>query len=121
MINILSGIIKRIFLSALFIFLIVSCSPPKQSSRNRYVNHNPDMTIEIKKAIRDGDIIRGMNEEQVLASWASPILKWLEAENNKKYKVWTYPDMQNSPFVNIYFDNDIVIKIVKVKNLPQVE
>ncbi len=120
MIN-LSGNINRIFFSVLFMFLIVSCSPPKQHSRNRYVNDNPGLTSEIKKAIRDGGVIPGMNKENVLASWASPILKWLKTENNKKYEIWTYPDMQDSPFINIYFDNDIVIKIVKIKNLPQVE
>ena len=120
MIN-LSGTINRMFFSVFLMFLIVSCSPPKQNSRNRYINDSPWLTAEIKKAIRDGDVIPGMNKENVLASWASPILKWIETENNKKYETWTYPDMQNSPFVNIYFDGDIVMKIVKVKSLPLIE
>ena len=118
---ILSRIVNRIIFSVLFMLLVISCSPPKQSSRNRYIHDNPGLTTEIKKAIRDGDIIPGMNKEHVLASWASPILKGFEIENDVSYETWIYPNMKNSPYVNLYFDNDVVVKVVKLESLPKYE
>ena len=117
----LSRTIGRTVFSLLLMFLVVSCSPPKQNSRNRYINDNPGMTVEIKKAIRDGDVIPGMNKEHVLASWASPILKGVEIENDISYESWIYPNMKNSPFISLYFDNDVVVKVVRLESLPKYE
>jgi len=113
--------VKIIYAIFLLPLLISTCSPPKLNSRTRYINDNPGLTPEIKRAIREGDVIPGMNKEHVLASWASPILKGVEIEKNISYESWVYPDMKQSPYVNIYFNKDIVAKVMKLKYLPKYE
>jgi len=100
------------------LFLLLSCTPPKRHARARYVNDTPGLKSEIRNAILAGDVIEGMTKEQVYASWATPIFKGEKTENGREYEYWTYPDMKDSPFVNLYFRNDIVVKIIKLDKKP---
>ena len=108
-----------IIIGALLLF--ISCTPPKRHMRQRYVNDNPELKSEIKKAILRGDVIVGMTKEQVYASWATPIYKGEKKENGTTYEYWTYPDMKQSPFVNLYFMGDFVVKIEKLNHQPDMD
>lgn len=105
-------------LSVIFLIFVLACTPPQRHLRERYVNDNPEMKPEIKDAILDGDVIIGMTEYQVYASWATPIFKGITEYNGKKLNYWIYPDMKGSPFVNIYFSNKIVVEIEKTEIGP---
>jgi len=100
------------------LLLLLSCTPPKKHLRQRYVNDTPELKSEIRKAILDGDVIEGMTKEQVYASWATPLFKGEKKENGITYEYWTYPEMKSSPFVELYFRNDIVVKIIKLDKKP---
>ena len=100
------------------LLLLFSCTPPKKSLRERYVRDTPDLKSDIKKAILDGDIIVGMTKEQAYASRATPIFKGEKSLKGKYREYWIYPDMKNSPYVNIYFSDDIVIEIEKTDEGP---
>lgn len=112
----------RIF-SLIIIFLIIafSCAPPKMSLRERYVRETPGLKPEIRQAILDGDIIIGMTKEHVYASRATPIFKGEKWRNDETYEYWTYPDMKDSPFINIYFSDNVVVEIEKIDEEPSVE
>lgn len=105
-----------IIISAVLLFLC--CTPPKKHLRQRYVNNTPELTKEVRRAILAGDVIVGMNKEEVYASWATPVFKGEKTEDGKTYEYWTYPEMKNSPFVNLYFRDDIVVKIEKLDKKP---
>ncbi len=109
--------------SLFFTFLIIafSCTPPKMSLRERYVRDNPGLKSKIRQAILDGDIIIGMTKEHVYASRATPIFKGEKQRNDETYEYWTYPDMKGSPFINIYFSDNIVVEIEKIDEEPSVE
>jgi len=99
-------------------FLVLSCTPPRKSLRERYVRDNPELKTNIKRAILDGDVIVGMSKEQVYASWATPIFKGEKREEGQTYEYWTFPNMKDSPFVNIYFIDNVVVKIEKTDKEP---
>lgn len=42
------------------------------ASREGYVSAHPELNPQIKEAILKGEIIAGMTEEEVKASWGSP-------------------------------------------------
>jgi len=104
-----------VFFSLVVIF---SCTPPQKSMRERYVQDNPEIKMEIKKAILKGDIIVGMIKEHVYASRATPIFKGEKQEKGKTYEYWTFPNVKDSPFVNVYFKDNIVVKIEKIDKEP---
>lgn len=108
-----------IIITALFLFL--SCTPPKKHMRERYVNDTPELKSDVRKAILAGDVIVGMNKEEVYASWATPIIKGEKKEKGTTYEYWTYPDMKGSPFVNLYFQDDVVVKIEKIDKIPDID
>ena len=43
-----------------------------RTARQEYVQSHPQLALEIKEAILDGQVIRGMTQEQVLVSWGQP-------------------------------------------------
>jgi hypothetical protein len=103
------------------LLLAVSCTPPKEHMRVRYVNDNPDLQKDVKNAILRGDVIIGMTKDQVYASWATPIIRGERKENGTTYEYWTFPDKKQSPFVNLYFLGDFVVKIVKLDRQPDID
>lgn len=111
----------RFFLLIITFFLLFSCTPPKKHMRERYVNENPELRSGIKKAVIDGDVIVGMTKEQVYASWGTPIFRGEKTEKDITYEYWTFPDKKNSPFVNLYFQGDIVVKMEKLKEQPDID
>lgn len=81
----------RIFaiVSALFTLILTSCITYAQS----YVTQNPDIAPEIKQAILEHRIIKGMNPAEVIASWGMPERKiWVpdETSNIREYKKFIY-------------------------------
>ncbi len=44
---------------------------PSQNSRQEYVNSHPESSPEIKQAILEGKVIKGMTKEDVRAGWGS--------------------------------------------------
>lgn len=67
-----------ILLTAISLFTMTGCalnSPllkPGQSSRQEYVNSHPELSPDIKQAILDGKVIKGMTKEDVRISWGQP-------------------------------------------------
>ncbi len=112
---------SKILLALIAFFLFLTCTPPEKHLRERYVNDNPELKSDIKKAILEGDVIVGMTKEEVYASWATPIFKGEKREKGSTYEYWTYPNMKDSPFVNIYFMDDFVVKIEKTDKEPVIE
>jgi len=112
---------KRLLILISALFLLASCTPPKKHLRERYVNDTPELKSDVRKAILAGDVIVGMNKEEVYASWATPIIKGEKKEDKTTYEYWTYPDMKGSPFVNLYFQEDIVVKIEKLNEKPDID
>jgi hypothetical protein len=112
---------KRIPVLITVLFLLASCTPPKKHLRERYVNDTPELKSDVRKAILAGDVIVGMSKEEVYASWATPIIKGEKKENQTIYEYWTYPDMKDSPFVNLYFRDDIVVKIERLDEKPDID
>ncbi|UCE65613.1 MAG: hypothetical protein JSU85_12200 [Candidatus Zixiibacteriota bacterium] len=112
---------SKILLILIALLFILACTPPEKNMRERYVNDNPELKSDIKKAILEGDVIVGMTKEQVYASWATPIFKGEKREKGSTYEYWTYPNVKNSPFVNIYFADDFVVKIEKTDKEPLIK
>lgn len=59
------------------VLLLNGCSKtpilkPFYSSRKAYVENHPALDYDIKQAILDGIVIRGMTKEHVLATWGKP-------------------------------------------------
>jgi outer membrane protein assembly factor BamE (lipoprotein component of BamABCDE complex) len=71
---------KRLILSIFVIFLIFlsGCATsgpllrPSFNSRQEYVRNHPRLSPEIKQAILEGRVIKGMTKEDVRASWGEP-------------------------------------------------
>lgn len=71
----------RSLLSLVLVLTLAACagSPLKsdlqllQEARQKYVANHPDLPAETRKAIRDGELVKGMTPEQVAASWGPPM------------------------------------------------
>jgi hypothetical protein len=113
--------VLKYFIFSVSIILLLSCTPPEKSLRERYVQDNPEIKMEIEKAILKGDIIVGMTKEHVYASRATPIFKGEKQEEGKTYEYWTFPNMKDSPFVNVYFEDNIVVIIEKTDKEPAIK
>ena len=62
----------------IFLLTVTGCAAngplikPSQDSRQEYVSKKPWLDEEIKQAILEGKVIKGMTKEQVIASWGRP-------------------------------------------------
>ncbi|MDD3375052.1 MAG: hypothetical protein PHY73_04945 [Candidatus Omnitrophica bacterium] len=70
-------IIKKLSIFLFFFTLLgcVSTKPfgvPDRNSRQEYVQANPEISDNIKKAILEERIVVGMTKEQVAATWGKP-------------------------------------------------
>ena len=67
-----------IFFSLILLFTISGCatsgplSRPNQSFRQEYLNSHPELSPQIRQAILEGKVIKGMTKENVMASWGEP-------------------------------------------------
>lgn len=66
----------------LIIILIMSLSIGCYTSREGYISAHPELNPRIKEAIIKGEILAGMTEDEVRASWGSPsqIVKGTEGD-----------------------------------------
>jgi len=105
------------------LFLLPGCSCTSQiekeeftsnDAREIYIDGHPESTFQ--ENIRNGEIIRGMNAEEVLASWGMPnVYLTSRTRNEERFIYYVQDDEANSVLVymldfdsdNILFDWDI--------------
>ena len=70
--------IKIVFIILLIMSLLIGCSV----SREAYVSSHPELNPTIKEAILRGEVLEGMTENEVRASWGRPnqIVKGTEGD-----------------------------------------
>ncbi|MHB9071936.1 MAG: outer membrane protein assembly factor BamE domain-containing protein [Desulfobaccales bacterium] len=69
---------KILFIVILILSLLIGC----YVSREGYVSAHPELNPTIKEAILRGEVLEGMTEDEVRASWGSPnqIVKGTEGD-----------------------------------------
>jgi len=69
---------KIVFIILLIMSLLMGCSV----SREAYVSAHPELNSTIKEAIIKGEVLEGMTEDEVRASWGRPnqIVKGTEGD-----------------------------------------
>ena len=78
-----------VIINALLSLCLSSCITYAES----YITGNPDISPEVKQAILEHRIIKGMNPAEVIASWGIPDRRiWEPAENSniREYKKFIY-------------------------------
>lgn len=59
---------KILFIIILIMSLLIGCSV----SREGYISAHPELNPKIKEAIIKGEVLEGMTEDEVKASWGRP-------------------------------------------------
>ena len=91
----------------------VPIAKPSLASRQKYIESNGSISFEIKQAMIEGKVIKGMTKEQVIATWGKPseVLTW-EASNSlvQGEESWWYNRYFNifQPIFYINFKDGIV-------------
>ncbi len=69
---------KILFIIVLIMLLSIGC----YTSREGYISAHPELNPKIKDAIIKGEVLEGMTEDEVKASWGSPtqIVKGAEGD-----------------------------------------
>lgn len=78
--------------------------------RQEYVSRHPELSEEIKQAILNAKVIKGMTKEQVVASWGKPSKinePFTNQFGNYYGESWEYNRLMAIP-VYINFENDVV-------------
>ncbi len=90
--------------------LIVSCG---NSLRQQLLEQNPDWPQKYVKAIKQGNISKGMTRDMVKAAWGHP-KKNSEASGPSYSDKWVYETADQTSYsaTYVYFDNEG--KVVKV-------
>ena len=71
-----------------FIF-IQGCVYPQQR-RQDFVDEHPNLSRDITTAILGGQIVKGMNRDDVRASWGKPKQITISATDNNITELWSY-------------------------------
>ncbi len=61
-------------------------------NRKRYVQNHPNLKANLKRAISEGRIMKGMTKEQAKASWGEPDITYRSVTNNIIIEQWVYKD-----------------------------
>ena len=67
-----------IIFSFIILFILFGCATsgplirPNQSSRQEYISNHPELSSDIKQAILNCRVIKGMTKEDVKMSWGEP-------------------------------------------------
>lgn len=116
-------ILRFNFLNIIFAFIILiaisGCAStplmkPSYSSRQTYVDTHPHLNTEIKRAILDGRVIKGMTREDVKASWGEPNSINHSTSSKEWDESWSYKGALFSliePSKYVTFKNAIVIEV----------
>ena len=73
------------------IFILQACVTP-QGRRQDYVDENPDLSADISSSILKGEIVKGMNREDVRAAWGDPErdTRSITENENQNQEIWSY-------------------------------
>ena len=71
------------------ILILHGCVTPQQR-RQDYVDERPGLSAESKAAVLEGRVEKGMNAEDVLASWGEPDRKTVSYTRSGVTELWTY-------------------------------
>jgi outer membrane protein assembly factor BamE (lipoprotein component of BamABCDE complex) len=75
---------KILFIIILIMSLSIGCS----ISREGYISAHPELNPNIKEAIIKGEVLEGMTEDEVKASWGSPSQIVKGTEGDFYYVYW---------------------------------
>ena len=70
-------------------------------ARERYIKSNPLLSADIKDAIRKGEVMRGMSQDDVIVSFGEPQRKNVSVGEWGKKEQWVYYDSR----IYLYFQN----------------
>ncbi len=92
---------ERLIVAALTALATVSCTTSRVR-REKFVSENPALSQNIKSAVTRGEVIRGMSEDDVRASWGEPVNVVSEVrEDGRPVTTWVYEKTFGN-YVNVY-------------------
>ena len=75
----MKNILKLIIIEGgIFLLAVTGCAAngplikPDRNTRQGYASQHPELSAEIRQAILEGNVIKGMTKEEVIASWGKP-------------------------------------------------
>ncbi len=88
--------------------LYMGCSNDQRTTRRRYLEEHPDLSIQKKTGIRNGFPVIGMTKEEVIASYGAPGTM----KEDGKRAVWTYfKDWGGTKTGVLRFKNEQLVEI----------
>lgn len=89
---------------------------PGFSQRKAYVQENNNIGDEIKNAILNGKVIRGMQKSDVIASWGKPTKIYEQTANERE--MWYYKGLGSlfEPGKRVFFVNDVAEEVYVSQN-----
>lgn len=104
-------IIKRLmFMAICSVILFEGCATASQR-RLAFFNSHPNLNQQVRQAILEGRILKGMTMEEVRASWGSPQTFSKSEGYGNVSESWYYPGSwcYDSPYLG--FDNGVLTYI----------
>jgi len=118
---------RLIIFGIMLLFLLSGCATnalslePNINSKQKYIENHRGLSIEIKEAILEGKVIKGMTKDNVRASWGSPTEiedfstnsnAWWYEEGGEGW--WYKPSFLSlGPIRYIEFKQGVVVEISK--------
>ncbi len=93
----------------LAVLLLAGCS----SERARLMKEQyPSYSDQVKRAIDNGYLLRGMTQDQVFLTLGEPVCKKMIKADGRDLEVWMYPPSGRTPCTTaqhrVYFDTGVV-------------
>lgn len=97
---------KRIVLVLLLVTFVgcASMMGPSKKDRKQYVNSHFYLSANVSRCILEGKITKGMNKEEVVASWGRPNDINRTVGSWGVHEQWVYGSAPNTRY--LYFEND---------------
>ncbi|MFQ5957576.1 MAG: hypothetical protein ACE5KK_07375 [Candidatus Brocadiales bacterium] len=82
---------KNLPLKLIFLVIFVNgCVQTQEQVRRDYIDKHPELSERIREAILNGEIIIGMAQEEVVASWGAPWDKTTRDYDEVVIEIWHY-------------------------------
>lgn len=74
-----------------------------EDERGEYLKQHPKLGPQIKKAISEGKLLKGMAPNEVRASWGSPDIVYRTKTNNFVHEQWLYKNLDPKTYNRVNF------------------